>query len=57
MNQDKLRQCIVAALMLERLLPFAAELDPAQGRAALETVADLVQWLRGLESEMQEAAE
>ena len=54
MNEDKLRQCIVAALMLERLLPAAAALDPAQGQAALETVADLVEWLRGLEQATEE---
>ena len=48
MDADKLRQCVVAALMLQRLLPFASALDPAQGRAAEETVADLVEWLRGL---------
>lgn len=47
---DQLRQCLVAALMLQRLLPAVAALDPAQGQAAEETVADLVEWLRSLSS-------
>jgi len=50
---DKLRQAVVAALMLQRLLPAATALDPAQGRAAEEMVADLVEWLRGLETAAQ----
>ena len=50
-ERDGLRRCLVAALMLERLLPFAVALDPAHGRAAEETVSDLVVWLRSLQEE------
>lgn len=50
-ERDRLRQCVVAALMLQRLLPFASALDPAQGRAAEEVMADLVEWLRQLQEE------
>ena len=50
-TRDHLRQCVVAALMLQRLLPVAVGLDPAQGRAAQETVGDLVEWLRSLQED------